>query len=71
MKQIEPEKEKRIEPLLSELSACPELQELFNSFFTSFEYKIKTLKGEEPELELSVDEAMQGKEDNGIKVKVK
>jgi integrase/regulator of replication initiation timing len=68
--QIEGSK-KKIEPLLDELRAYPELKQMFDSFLTSFEHKIKILKGEEKEVVMTIDEASEVKEDKWIKIKDK
>lgn len=69
LKQVESEKERRIEPLLNELNDFPELRQMFNSFLTSFEARIKQIKGEEPELEMTLEEAESVTGDTWVKVK--
>ena len=69
LRQIESEKERRIEPLLNELNDYPELKEMFNSFLTSFEHKIRAMKGEEKEVIMTADNAMKEKGDKWIKVR--
>lgn len=59
IQQIESEKERKIEPLLNESNDFPELREMFDSFLSSVEHKIKQMKGEEQEVVMPLDEAVK------------
>jgi hypothetical protein len=56
---------------LNELGDYSELLEMFNSFLSSFEAKIRIMKGKEKEVEIPLNEAVKETSDKWIKVENK
>jgi len=60
-----------VDSIYAEITENPELKQMFNSLLNSLAHKVRVEKGEEPEVEMTLDEAMKVKEDKWIRIKGK